>query len=54
MGGAEAQDVNSGSDAGVVHIQGCHLTRGSANDDAQYPSSCLGPRHVLLHGIWQG
>ena len=26
MGGVEAQDVNSGSDAGVVHIQGCHLT----------------------------
>ena len=22
----EAKDVNSGSDAGVVHIQGCHLT----------------------------
>ena len=25
MGGVEAKDVNSGSDAGVVHIQGCHL-----------------------------
>jgi len=25
VGGVEAQDVNSGSDAGVVHIQGCHL-----------------------------
>ena len=31
MGGVEAKDVNSGSDAGVVHIQGCHLTYSSSN-----------------------